>query len=195
MRGCWWSTAVVVTCMLLTQDVNSQSPECLNGMTPAFDVKTIGQSNPAPGALNTLTVSLRSSVRLPASSSIIISGLRGASRVPELSALGVIPLELAYGGHSESTPDIFCHVAVQAERKPEWVDGSTASWDEELHTMTLHVCPGAEMHCASLHFAFTVLNAALPQVCTQRAVHLCALSVHSCNSILLTLNVFMSCTM
>ena len=51
------------------------------------------QSHPEPGALNTITVSLQASVLLPSSSSIIISGLSGATKFQGTdSVAGVMPL-------------------------------------------------------------------------------------------------------
>ena len=130
---------------------------CSEGAAPAFDVASLAQSHPEPNALNTITVTLRSTAGMGKESAIhgiIISGLHGA-----ILPAGEIELEDAFGGPSTFGPSIFCSFPVWHERKPEWVKERRASWDPERHAMMMYVCPGVAVKCGGeIRFSFSVRN-------------------------------------
>ena len=61
----------------------------LTVVVPSFAVKSIGQSTPASGATNTLTVSLTADFDLPAGSTVTITGLTGSQTPDSGSSLAV----------------------------------------------------------------------------------------------------------
>jgi hypothetical protein len=107
---------------------------CSEGAAPAFDVASLAQSHPEPNALNTITVTLRSTAGMGKESAIhgiIISGLHGA-----ILPAGEIELEDAFGGPGTFGPSIFCSF-------PVWHD----------------VCPGVAVKCGGeIRFSFSVRN-------------------------------------
>ena len=128
----------------------------MQGTAPSFDVASLAQSRPEPSALNTITVTMRTTVSMTKSSAVIISGLRGA-----ILPAGEVELEDASGGPGTIGPSIFCSFPVDndIERKPDWVAVRRATWDAERHTMMMYVCPGAIFECGDeIRFSFTVKN-------------------------------------
>ena len=160
-KGTQRCLVALVTVLVLAAQHTASQP-CLDGAAPVFEIRSLGQSHPEPGALNTITISLKASVPLASSSSIIISGLSGAVEAPRENEplSGIIPLQGTYGGR----PGLFCAFPMSSEQKPQWVESSNAAWDDKEHILTMYVCPGAEVLCEEFRFAVTVRNAADPQV-------------------------------
>ena len=166
-RRSWEQTVVAVATVLTSFAQVISSQPCLHGASPTFEVKTLGQNNPEPGALNTITISLKASVKLPASSSIVMSGLQGAVQVLHQGSVpGVMRLDGAYRGRSE----LFCAFPMSSEQKPQWLESSNGAWDEQGHILTLYVCPGAEIACEEVRFSITVQNPALPQAAPEVSI-------------------------
>jgi hypothetical protein len=153
------SLACLAVAALLTGEGVRGEAWCSQGAVSAFDVASLAQSRPEPNALNTISVTLRSTAAMGKSSAIIISGLSGA-----ILPAGEVKLEDAFGGPGTIGPSIFCSFPVDHERKPDWVDVRRASWDTERHMMMMYVCPGAAIECGGeIRLAFTVQNADSPQ--------------------------------
>ena len=160
------TVVAVATVLAAFAQVISSQP-CVHGASPIFEVKTLGQNNPEPGALNTITMSLKASVKLPASSSIVISGLRGAAQVLHQ---GSVPGVMWLGGAYRGRPELFCAFPMSSEQKPQWLQSSNGAWDEQGHVLTLYVCPGAEIACEEVRFSITVQNPALPQAAPEISI-------------------------
>ena len=160
------TVVAVATVLAAFAQVISSQP-CVHGASPIFEVKTLGQNNPEPGALNTITMSLKASVILPASSSIVISGLRGAAQVLHQ---GSVPGVMWLGGAYRGRPELFCAFPMSSEQKPQWLQSSNGAWDEQGHVLTLYVCPGAEIACEEVRFSITVQNPALPQAAPEISI-------------------------
>ena len=128
-------------------------------MPPGWTTGVVGQAVPFPGAANTLTVSLQSTINLEGQvgadgSSVTISNLAGAIADPSGVAVTVFK-------DAETLPAaIFCIPSAETQS----VGGNYGVWDQATGTLVLKVCAGQTLEAIARYvLRFAVTNPDLPQ--------------------------------
>ena len=125
-------------------------------MPPGWTTGVVGQAVPFPGAANTLTVSLQSTINLDGAdgSSVTISNLAGAIADPSGVAVTVFK-------DAETLPAaIFCIPSAETQS----VGGNYGVWDQATGTLVLKVCAGQTLEAIARYvLRFAVTNPDLPQ--------------------------------
>ncbi len=116
----------------------------LRVLPPRFETMTLGQSNPFPGASNTLTLTIASNVQLTSRAAITLSGISGAT-----ATSGVVSISDGPGGTGHSGL-----VSASIARTTT----AEAQWDNILKNITLFVSGGGMTVSTSYVISFSVTN-------------------------------------
>ena len=138
-------------------DAHPRDAEPLRVHAPAFITRNIGQSSSYPGALNRITVTIRTNVDLPVDSLVTISVLNNACVTS-----GAIDLHPASGA---AVPDLNNHLVFAASKGGA---GGKGMWDDIEKILKLHVV--VDVTAGSHYtFGFDVQN----PLCSQEAQPVC----------------------